>query len=88
MRMRRREQPADGRGDARFLTYTSSAWPKKRRGGRIRSNLDVRAGMGTHTEPQPEPAGLTGRPEGPTGASRDAWGRIRCESVSAFFPHI
>lgn len=62
-------QPADGRGDARFLTYTSSAWPKggKKKGEKVRGNLDVRVGMGPHTESQPEPAGPILRPEGPPG---------------------
>lgn len=40
---------------------------EKRKGGKVRGNLDVRVGMGTHTEPQPEPAGPTLRPEGPPG---------------------
>lgn len=39
----------------------------KKKGEKVRGNLDVRVGVGPHTEPQPEPAGPTLRPEGPPG---------------------
>lgn len=48
-------------------TRTLHGQKGKKERGKVRGNLDVRVGMGLHTESQPEPAGPILRPEGPPG---------------------